>query len=86
MVDFLKNYGVYGLIILALRGIGEAIDATGVWNFLTNFFVLLRTVIKPLTFMWDFGTSYLLINLCLGLLIVFYGFKATLIIKNVFSK
>lgn len=86
MINFLKNYGIYGLIIIALRALGLAIDKSGVWDYLTVFFVTLRTLVKPLDFMWDFGTSYLLINLCLSLLILVYGFKAVMLVKGIFDK
>lgn len=85
IIIFFKQYGKLGLIIIGLEGVGYGINQLNVWNWLTDFFVLLRMSTRPLDFMWDFQTSWQIITVMISVLTIFYSFKAIMIIKNQFD-
>lgn len=85
LTNVIIRSGIVILTISALTLLGNVINDFFFIQWLTTFFVLIRTLIKPLTFIWDFQTSFYLIGLSLSILISYFTFKAFLVIKNIMS-
>lgn len=85
MTKLLKNLAIISLITSALAGIGYIINQTGIWDWLTHFFVFLRSIVKPMSFLWDFDTTFQILGLALSIMSAIYTLKAALVIKNIFE-
>lgn len=81
MTAFLARIAMVILSVSALTLLGNIMNDFFFVAWLTNFFTLLRTIVRPLTFIWDFDTSWTLIGLSLSILISYFIFKAFLVIK-----
>lgn len=81
MIKFLKNTALISVILLALRGLGGVVNNLAIWDYLTQFFVLIRKVVSPLDFLWSFDTSFEIITIILGILIAYSSLQAFVIIR-----
>ena len=84
MTSTIIKTGLTLLLIIVLTWFGNLLNDYFVVDFLTQFFVLLRTVVKPLDFLWDFDTSFTLISWSLSIYLIYIGFKAFLTVRNIF--
>lgn len=82
MIKFLKNTALISAILLALRGLGGVVNNLAIWDYLTQFFVLIRKVVAPLDFIWSFDTSFEIITIILGILIAYSSLQAFVIIRD----
>lgn len=85
ILEFLKKYGLAGMILLGLTALGTVINEVVKWVWLTNFFIILRVAIKPLEFMWDFNTSFIILGASMTIMGAIYTFKAIRVIKALFD-
>lgn len=82
MTPFLKNTIILSSIIFGLRILGGYINKLSIWDYLTQFFVFIRTLTAPVNFIWDFDTSWQIITIILGILIAYSAFQAILIVRD----
>jgi len=66
MINLLKQFVIGSLIILGLYGLGVVVKNIVPWIWLTYFFVLLRTVVRPLNFLWDFTAVWQVFSVVLS--------------------
>ena len=69
--------GIYAILTV----FGNLINNFFLKTYLTQFFVLLRTVVKPLNFLWDFDTSFTLLGLSISILVVYFILKSAFALK-----
>lgn len=86
MTSLIIKIALIPLLLLILGIFGNFLNEAYLINYFTQFFVLLRTVIKPLEFFWDFETSFSLIGWSLSLLILYWTVKIFIVIQNIFTK
>jgi len=84
MTSLIVKISLIPLLLLSLSFFGSVLNETFLINYFTQFFVFLRTIIKPLNFLWDFETSFALIGWALSLFIAYWAIKIFIIIKNIF--
>lgn len=85
MIKLLKNLAIFSTLIIALKVFGLLIDKLPIWAWLTQFFVFIRTITRPLDFLWHFETSWQIIGLILSILTAYSFVQAYLIIRNNFK-
>ena len=85
MTSSIIKISIISIIVSVLYFVGNGLNDVWLIPRLTDFFVLLRTITKPLEFFWDFTTSIHLIGLSLGLLLAYYSIKAVITILNIFK-
>lgn len=84
LVQNIIRMAVLGVVLTALVILGNVLNNFLLVEYLTQFFVLVRTITKPLAFLWDFDTSFQLMGYSISVLISYWGIKAILTIKNYF--
>jgi len=85
MIKLLKQIGVVALISLGLYLLGIVIQNIVPWIWLTYFFTLLRAIVRPLDFIWDFSQVWIVLSAVFAVMIGVWGFKAFLAVRNIFS-
>ena len=84
MTTTIIKTGFVLLLLIVLTWFGNILNDYFIVDFLTQFFVLLRTVVKPLDFLWHFETSFTLIGWSISIYFLYIGFKAFLTLRNLF--
>lgn len=88
VVKILKNIALISIVILMLSGLGTLINnAIGIgWDYLTDFFSIIKRTVNIIDFMWDTDTLWLLIGINLTIQIILVSYDATITIINRFSR
>lgn len=84
LINILKRIGLLAAILLALRALGYVVDTLVPWQYLTDFFSLLKVVIAPFDFLIDTTTLFLILSLVLLFYVAFWVYKATLWVIHFF--
>jgi len=82
--DNLKGIALMTILLTGLWGLGVVINNTLVWQWLTDFFTILRRFASGIDFFWDTDTMFTLIGVALGIQVAYWGFKAYLWIIHYF--
>jgi len=85
MINLFKQIGVAGLVVAGLLALGATLNAIIPWEWLTYFFALIRAVVRPLAFIWDFDSLFEVFGYVLSVLIGIWSFKAVLVVRNFFD-
>ncbi len=82
MIKILIKLAIFGIIITILTVFSNWINNLIIWEYLTQFFVFLRQIIRPMDWLWDFETSWTILGVALSIAIAYLPIKAALIVKN----
>lgn len=77
IIKILTNIGLIGILLLALGVFGTQINNIIQWDWLINFFVIVRSLLKSIDFIIDTNTLITLIGISLYLTVAYWILKAT---------
>lgn len=88
IIKILKNIALITIIVLMLSGLGTLINnAIGIgWNYLIDFFSIIKRAVNIIDFMWDTTTLWTLVGIQLLIQVILITYEATLTIINRFSR
>lgn len=84
ILRFAKKYVFAIIVSSSLIALGVVFNKLFNWDMLGIFFAFLRNSVKPLDFIWDFDTSFVLIGKAISLFMAYFTFKIILLIKELF--
>lgn len=84
LVKILRVLGIITLGIAALSILGAAVNAIIPWQWITDFFSIIKHFANIADFMWDTTTLFILISLSLSILIAYWLFKGTMAVIRYF--
>lgn len=85
MVSVLKNVAIVAVLISGLGTLGLTINAIVPWEWLTNFFVLIRYFANLFAWIWDVQTTFTLLASALSIQVAIWILKGSLTIINYFG-
>lgn len=77
IIKILTNIGLIGILLLALGVFGTQINDLIQWDWLINFFVIIRKLLMSIDFIIDTNTLIKLIGISLYLTVAYWILKAT---------
>jgi hypothetical protein len=69
-----------------LYAIGSVINGLVVWDYLTNFFIILQRLMSVFNFMWDMNVAYVIVGWVMVIDISYWVVLAALIVIRRFNK
>ena len=80
MFSIVKNVLMVGVITGILWGLGRLVDNIVPWHVITYMFALLRLLVKPIDFLWDTQTMFVLIGIRLFIETIIKSIEAFILI------
>lgn len=84
LIKIFKNIGILSLIIAGLGILGTTINRIIPWQWLTNFFIIIRNLLKSIDFIIDTNTLIVLIGSSLSITIAYWTYKGTMFVISKF--
>lgn len=84
IIKTLKTLAIIGIIISGLTILGATINEIVPWIWLTNFFIIIKFLIRIFDFMIDTDTLITLIGLILTIDAAYWVFKGVMLIIHYF--
>jgi len=85
MITLLKQLAIGALVVFGLTMLGGSINEYLPWSWLTQFFALLRAVVRPVDFIWDTESLFKILSYVFSVLIGIWSFKAVLVVRSFLS-
>lgn len=86
MVGLLKQLAIGAFLMIGLYSLGTFVNTYVPWVWLTYFFSLLRSVVRPVNFFWDTDSLFQVLGATFSFFIGVYAFRAYLIVRDLFVK
>lgn len=80
LITILKKVGLIGSILTALTLLGSSLNVLIPWDWLTYFFVIIRSLVYLFDFMNDTGTMLTIFGLWLSVSIAVWVFRSRFVI------
>lgn len=80
-----KQLGLVALVFAGLYALGVVINTYVPWIWLTYFFALLRSVVRPVNFIWDTSALFDVLGVAFSLLLGVWVYRGVIAVRNFFS-
>lgn len=81
----LKTIGLIGLGLTGLAALGVIINILPVWDWLTNFFCIIKNAIRFIDFMWDTDTTLTVIGYMMSISVAYWTWRGIMIVVGWFK-
>lgn len=85
LIKIFKNIGILSLIIAGLTLLGSIVNSIIPWQWLTNFFVIIRNLLESIDFLVATDTLITLVTLSLIMTGAYWTFKGTIFVISKFK-